>query len=76
MVPVSHLKRSVDLVVGWLRVSKLSILSHGANVAVRDIPLEWDINAVSLSYNIQALCMEMTRPPVPYMFALKLSTNE
>ena len=49
MVPVSQLKRSVDLVVGWLRVSKLSILSHGANVAVRDIPLEWDINAVSLS---------------------------
>ena len=48
-VPITQLERPVDHVVGWPGVSKLLSFSYGANVAVRDSPLERDISAVSLA---------------------------
>ena len=48
-VPVAQLKRSVDLLVGCLRVRKLLNFPHGANVAVRDSPFECNTSAVSLA---------------------------
>ena len=48
-VPVAQLERSTELVDGCLRVSKLLSFSHGANVAVRDSPLECNPSAVSLA---------------------------
>ena len=48
-VPVAQLERLTDLVVGRLGVSKLLSFPHGANVAIRDSPLECDTSAVSLA---------------------------
>ena len=59
-VSVAQLERPADLVVGCFGVSELLSFSHGANFAVRGSPLECDPSAVSLTWNIQALCMEMT----------------
>ena len=69
-VPVAQLERPDDLVVGCLGVSKLLSFHHGANAAVRDSPRKCDTSAVSLAWNIQALCVEMTQPPVPHSRAL------
>ena len=48
-VPVTQLEKSVDLVLGWLGMSKLLSFFHSANVAIRNRPLECDISTVSLA---------------------------
>ena len=48
-VPVAQPERPVDLVVGYLEVSKLLSLPRGTNVAVRDSSLKYDTNTISLA---------------------------
>ena len=48
-VPVAQPGRPVDLVVGYLEVSKLLSLPNGTNVAVQDSSLKCDTNAISLA---------------------------